>query len=105
MAQASKSESIASPTVRSTLQAPEVRTTDYPAINDPTSSNSLDPSVVEKLRRVVGEACVLTDPDELMVYESDGLTIHKCPPTAVVIPGSADEVAAAVKVLADASVP
>ena len=105
MAQASKSESIASPTVGGTLQAPEVRTTDYPATIGPTWSNSLDPSVVEKLRRVVGEACVLTDQDELMVYESDGLTIHKCPPTAVVIPGSADEVAAAVKVLADASVP
>jgi len=61
--------------------------------------------VVEKLRSVVGERFVLTDPDELMVYESDALTIHKCPPTAVVIPGSAEEVAAAVKVLADARVP
>jgi glycolate oxidase subunit GlcD len=61
--------------------------------------------VVDKLRRVVGDRFVLTDRDELLVYESDALTIHRCPPVAVVIPGSAEEVAAAVKVLAEAKIP
>src|SRR5215467_2878456 len=65
----------------------------------------LDSQLAERLRRVVGEEFVLTDRDELLVFESDALTIHKCPPTAVIIPGSAEEVAAAVKVLADARVP
>src|SRR5262249_19529376 len=65
----------------------------------------LDFSVAEKLRRVVGEKFVLTDRDELLVFESDALTIHRCPPTAVIIPGSAEEVAAAVKVLAEAKIP
>jgi glycolate oxidase subunit GlcD len=104
MAQASTSESIASSAVSGT---PEVRSpADYPGTDvSLASSNSLDSSLVERLRHVVGERFVLTDPDELMVYESDALTIHKCPPTAVVIPGSAEEVAAAVKVLADARVP
>jgi len=107
MAQASTSESLPSSTVSGTPQTHEVRSpADYPDTDvPPTSSHSLDSCVVEKLRSVVGERFVLTDPDELMVYESDALTIHKCPPTAVVIPGSAEEVAAAVKVLADARVP
>jgi glycolate oxidase subunit GlcD len=62
-------------------------------------------SVADKLRGVLGDRCVLTDPDELMVYESDALTIHKQRPAAVIIPGSAEEVAVAVKILAAERIP
>jgi len=65
----------------------------------------LPATVVAKLRDVVGADNVLTERDELLVYEVDALTIHKHLPSAVVIPGSAEQVAAAVKVLAEAEIP
>ena len=66
---------------------------------------TLPSEVVEALVGVLGARSVLTDRDELLVYESDALTIHKRLPSAVVIPGSAEEVAAAVKILAEAKIP
>ena len=62
-------------------------------------------AVAEKLRAAIGGKHVLTDRDELFVYEADALTIHKYLPSAVVIPGTAEEVAAAVKILAAAQIP
>src|SRR6266404_8168531 len=53
----------------------------------------------------IGNQFVLTDPDELLVYEADALTLHKHLPSAVVIPGTAEEVAAAVKILAKERIP
>jgi glycolate oxidase subunit GlcD len=53
----------------------------------------------------LGDRAVLTEPDELLVYEADALTIHRYPPPAVVIPRSAEEVATAVKILAEAGIP
>ena len=70
-----------------------------------THGLSLEPALVESLRAVVGVKNVLTERDELLVYESDALTIHKRLPSAVIIPGSAEEVAAAVKILAAAKIP
>ena len=66
---------------------------------------TLEPAVIEELRAVIGKANVLTDPDELLVYEADALTIHKHIPSAVVIPGTAEEVAAVVKILASKRIP
>jgi glycolate oxidase subunit GlcD len=60
---------------------------------------------INSLKSVLGEKFVLTDPDELLVYESDALTIHKLMPSAVIIPGSAEQVAEAVKILARARIP
>ncbi len=61
--------------------------------------------VIERLRAALGKKFVLTEPDELFVYESDALTVHKLPPSAVIIPGTAEEVAAAVKILAAEGIP
>jgi glycolate oxidase subunit GlcD len=61
--------------------------------------------VIDQLKAVLGERSVLTEPDELLVYESDALTIHKQLPSGVVIPRNAEEVAAAVRVLAGAGIP
>jgi glycolate oxidase subunit GlcD len=61
--------------------------------------------VVEKLRRLLGHRSVLTDPGDLLVYESDAMTVHKLLPPAVLIPGSAEEVRAAVQILAEERIP
>jgi glycolate oxidase len=50
-----------------------------------------------QLESVLGAGGVLSDPDELLVYESDGLTLFKALADFVVFPRSAEQVAAVVK--------
>ncbi|MDA0327739.1 MAG: FAD-binding protein [Gemmatimonadetes bacterium] len=59
----------------------------------------LAPDVVRGLTEIVGAANVITDPDRLLVYESDGLSAYRVSPRAVVLPGTSDEVAAVVTLL------
>jgi glycolate oxidase subunit GlcD len=59
----------------------------------------LAPDVVRALKEIVGAEHVITDPDRLLVYESDGLTAYRVPPRAVVLPDSTDEVSAVVRYL------
>jgi glycolate oxidase subunit GlcD len=61
--------------------------------------------VVAELKAAIGDQFVLTEPDELLVFESDALTLHKRLPSAVIIPGTAEEVASVVKILSDAKIP
>jgi glycolate oxidase len=62
---------------------------------------SMSPERKAPLRReletIVGVGGVLSDPDELLVYESDGLTLFRALADFIVFPRSADEVAAVVK--------
>jgi glycolate oxidase len=62
---------------------------------------TLTPSAKRDLRReleaIVGPGGVLSDPDELMVYESDGLTLFRALADFVLFPTSAEHVAAIVK--------
>jgi glycolate oxidase len=46
---------------------------------------------------IVGPDAVVTDPDELLVYESDGLTILRATADVIVFPRSTEEVAACVR--------
>jgi glycolate oxidase len=46
---------------------------------------------------IVGPDAVVTDPSELLVYESDGLTIFRAAADVIVFPRSTEEVAACVK--------
>ncbi|MBA2705024.1 MAG: FAD-binding protein [Blastocatellia bacterium] len=62
-------------------------------------------TIIEKLRAIVGESAVLSEPDELLVYECDGLPQHKYRPRAVVFPSSTEETAAVMRALAQAGVP
>lgn len=62
-------------------------------------------TVIDALKAALGARNVLTASDELIVYESDALTLHKNIPSAVLIPSSAEEVAAAVRILAQAGIP
>ncbi len=60
---------------------------------------------IEELRGVVGSSAVLSEPDELLVYECDGLPQHKYRPRAVVFPSTTEETAAVMRVLARERVP
>ncbi|HEX3513362.1 MAG TPA: FAD-binding protein, partial [Trebonia sp.] len=57
------------------------------------------------MREICGPADVLTDPLERRTYECDGLTSHRTVPALVVLPETAAEVAAVVRVCASAGVP
>lgn len=63
------------------------------------------PSALEqRLREIVGADHVVTDPDRLVVYESDGLTAYRWPPRAVVLPATTEEMAGVMKLLFDAGI-
>ncbi|HEV2765379.1 MAG TPA: FAD-linked oxidase C-terminal domain-containing protein [Pyrinomonadaceae bacterium] len=62
-------------------------------------------TLIESLRAVVGRESVLSEPDELLVYECDGLTHYRAMPRAVVFPRTTEEVSEVVRVLARARVP
>src|ERR1051326_6340700 len=51
----------------------------------------------KELEGILGRGAVLSDPDELLTYESDGLTLFKALADFVVFPQSAEHVAAVVK--------
>src|SRR5579863_2138161 len=57
-------------------------------------------SLIISLRQVLRPGHVITDPEELFVYESDGFTIAKARPSAVVFPTCTEHVVAIVKLLA-----
>src|SRR5437667_10795092 len=56
-------------------------------------------TLIDELRDIVGADNVLSEPDELLVYECDGLPQHKHPPRAVVFPTSTEEVSEVLKLL------
>ncbi len=62
-------------------------------------------NLIENLSAIVGPENVLSRPDELLVYECDGLPQHKHRPRAVVFPSSTEETAAVMRELARANVP
>ncbi|MGZ8848556.1 MAG: FAD-binding oxidoreductase, partial [Pyrinomonadaceae bacterium] len=57
-------------------------------------------ALVDELGEVIGDENVLSRPEELLVYECDGLPQHKHPPRAVVFPTSTEETSEVLKVLA-----
>src|SRR5947199_10462815 len=60
--------------------------------------------LIAELREIVGEEHVLSEPEELLVYECDGLPQHKHPPRAVVFPNSTEETSEVLEVLSDEGV-
>jgi glycolate oxidase len=62
------------------------------------------PALVRRLREIVGDRYVLTDPADVVVYEQDG-SILQAPPDVVVLPASTAEVAEVVRAARDANVP
>ena len=61
--------------------------------------------LVERLRGIVGDGACLARPEDLLVYECDGLTLHRGQPTAVVLPRTRDEVCRVVRACREFGVP
>jgi glycolate oxidase subunit GlcD len=70
-----------------------------------SSPERIDAALAERLRSVLGDDAVITDPGALLVYESDGLAAYRFTPRAVLLPRGTADVAAAVRVLAEVDVP
>jgi glycolate oxidase subunit GlcD len=62
-------------------------------------------ALINNLCAIVGGENVLSKPDELLVYECDGLPQHKHRPRAVVFPASTEETSSIMRELARANVP
>ena len=62
-------------------------------------------TLVARLTQALGKDGVIHAAEEVRVYECDALTAYRCPPLAVVLPRSTDEVAAAIRICADMDVP
>ena len=60
--------------------------------------------IVERLAAVLPRG-VISEPSEVRAYECDALTAYRCPPLAVVLPSSTEEVAAVLKVCHEEGVP
>ena len=71
----------------------------------PTAPAALEPRLVRGLVDIVGRDHVVTDPDRLVVYESDGLTAYRALPRAVILPDSTEEAAAVVRLLHGEGIP
>lgn len=67
--------------------------------------DQLTDKLIDNLGAIVGRENVLSNPDELLVYECDGLPQHKHRPRAVVFPSSTGETSAIMRELARAKVP
>lgn len=61
-------------------------------------------AIIEELREIVGDDNVLSEPDELLVYECDGLPQHKHLPRAVVFPNSTEETSEVLALLHDEAI-
>ncbi len=61
--------------------------------------------IVARLTKALPAAAVISDPNETRAYECDALTAYKCPPLAVVLPGTTAEVAIALKICFEEGVP
>ncbi|MGE3537396.1 MAG: FAD-linked oxidase C-terminal domain-containing protein [Candidatus Tectimicrobiota bacterium] len=57
----------------------------------------MDTHILQELAAIVGPMAVLTAPEDMLVYECDGHTLDKAPPSAVVFPSTTEQVAAIVQ--------
>jgi glycolate oxidase len=64
----------------------------------------MDGELTDSLRSILPPGAVLTDEGGLLVYESDGFTIARARPAAVVFPENVEQVVAVVKALAEREV-
>ncbi|MEO1139378.1 MAG: FAD-linked oxidase C-terminal domain-containing protein [Pseudomonadota bacterium] len=61
--------------------------------------------LVARLQDVLPKDAVIHDPTQTRAYECDGLTAYKCPPLAVVLPGSTQEVSDVLRICHQMGVP
>ncbi len=65
----------------------------------------LDYDVADRLRAILDDDGLKTDPASLLVYESDGLTAYRVRPRALIAPRGTEQTAACIRVLAESGVP
>ena len=58
---------------------------------------ALSPAFVDELRSALGADHVITEPEQLRVYECDGLTGHRAVPEVVALPDSTEDVQAVLR--------
>lgn len=63
------------------------------------------PQIIAQLRAALPAECVIDDERETKAYECDALSAYRCPPLAVVLPRTTEEVAVVLKICHDLSVP
>src|SRR5262249_23647524 len=82
---------------------------DWPAVYSGRAMATLTSTRKSSLRReletIVGPGGVLSEPDELLVYESDGLTLFRALADFIVFPTSAEQVAGVVRLANRESIP
>ncbi|MBK0399227.1 FAD-binding protein [Limibaculum sp. M0105] len=61
--------------------------------------------LVRRLTEALGPDGVISAPEELIAYECDALTAYRCPPMAVALPRTTEEVAETVRICASFGVP
>ena len=69
------------------------------------STQSKTPTLADELRAIVGEDGVVSNQEELLVYECDAYTLEKHLPNAVVLPRTTEQVVAIVKLCARLNLP
>ena len=62
-------------------------------------------AIVARLKTVLPEGAVIHDSHETLAYECDALSAYRCPPLAVALPGSTEEVAEVLRICHDEGVP
>ena len=62
-------------------------------------------AIVARLKKVLPPDAVITEPSETRAYECDAFTAYKCPPMAVILPGSTQEVSEALAICHEMGVP
>src|SRR6188474_893340 len=66
---------------------------------------ALPSGFVDDLRAALGDAFVLSEPEQLATYDCDGLTGWRATPEAVALPGSPEDVHAVIRLCARDGVP
>ncbi|MDV7144193.1 FAD-linked oxidase C-terminal domain-containing protein [Tropicimonas sp. TH_r6] len=61
--------------------------------------------IVGRLQEGLAPGAVISEPAETRVYECDALTAYKCPPLAVVLPETTEQVAAVLRICHEENVP
>jgi glycolate oxidase len=69
------------------------------------STTTVSTAFIDALRQIVGDDGLISNADELLVYECDAFTMEKNLPNVVVLPRSTEQVVAVVKVCARENVP
>ncbi len=70
-----------------------------------TTNGKIGLSVLEELRALVGEANVLSEPEQTLAYECDSWTFHRHTPEVVLLVSDSEEIAQVIRVARERGIP